>query len=149
MIRGFETACADLRDAILSVPEDHWQAATPGDGRQVNVVAHHAASAHRGIADVIAAMLAGQKSSLTLELIHAGNAAHAGQFSTCSRSETLGVHDQGAAYALQMLRGLTESQLDVRGEFLAGRQLTVEQAVQAILIHHPREHTATIRAVLA
>jgi hypothetical protein len=148
LVDEFQAACNELRDAILSVPDDRWQSPTPGDGRQVNVVAHHAASAHRPIAEMILAMADGQAPTLSMDQLHAGNAEHARRFSACSRSETLDQHDRGAALAMATLRGLSEDQLARQGQFLVGMPATVEQAVQRVLIGHPREHAATIRAAL-
>jgi hypothetical protein len=41
----------------------------------MNVVAHHAADAHRYIADMLQAMANGQRASMSMDQIHAGNAA--------------------------------------------------------------------------
>ena len=148
LVAEFDAACRELRATIAGVPDDQWQVATPGDGRPVNVVAHHAAGAHRLIADLLQAMATGQPASLSMEQIHAGNAAHARQFAACTKAEALEQHDAGAAYARAVVRGFTDDQLARHGEFLVGRQVTVEQAVQRVLIHHPREHAATIQAAL-
>jgi hypothetical protein len=145
----FEAVSGELRDTIASVPDDKWQAPTTGDGRQVNVVAHHAAGAHAAIARQIQAMLDGQPQPLTMEQIHAGNAQHAREFAGCSRAETLELHDRGVQEANTMLGGLTDEDLAREGEFLTGAPGTVEQAIQRVLIGHPREHTATIKATLA
>jgi hypothetical protein len=56
----FMTISGLLRDTIVGVPDEKWQAPTSGDGRQVNVVAHHAAGAHAYIARRIQAMADGQ-----------------------------------------------------------------------------------------
>jgi hypothetical protein len=148
LVNEFQSACSELRATIAGVPDDKWLAATLGDGRQVNVVGHHAASAHHYIADMLQAMANGQKPSMGMEEIHAGNADHARQFAACSKSETLEQHDQGAVYATAILKHLTEEQLAKHNEFLLGMPMTVEQAVQGVLIGHPREHAATIRAAL-
>jgi hypothetical protein len=144
----FEAVSGELRDAIAGVPDEKWQAPTTGDGRQVNVVAHHAASSHAAIARQIQAMVDGQPRPLTMDQIHAGNAEHARQFAGCSRAETLELHDRGVAEASGILRGLNDEDLARQGEFITGAPATVEQAIQRVLIGHPREHTATIRASL-
>jgi hypothetical protein len=149
LIRQFEAACGELRDTIAGVPDEKWQAPTAGDGRQVNVVAHHAASSHEPIARQIQAVVDGQPKPLTMDQIHAGNAEHARAFAACTRSETLELHDRGVEEAGRILRGLHDEQLAREGEFLTGMPATVEQAVQRVLIGHPREHTATIQATLS
>jgi len=146
LVDQFGTVCSQLRATIVGVPDEKWQTPTTGDGRQVNVVAHHAASAHRPIADMVQAMVAGEKPSIGMDQIHAGNAEHARQFAACSKAETLEQHDQGVAYAMAVLGGLSDEQLATQGEFLVGRPMTVAQAIQGVLIHHPEEHTATIQA---
>jgi hypothetical protein len=148
LVAEFDAACSELRTTIAGVPDDQWQVPTPGDGRPVNVVAHHAAGAHRPLADMLRAMATGQPASLSMEQIHAGNAEHARQFAACTKAEALEQHDQGAAYARAVVHGFTDAQLARHGEFLVGRPMTVEQAVQRVLINHPREHTATIQGAL-
>lgn len=149
LLDEFEAACRDLEDTIERVPDDRWQAPTPGDGRQVNVVAHHAAAAHRYIAGMVQAMAAGQPASVSSEQIDLGNAQHARQFAGCSKTDVLETHRQAAAEATAMLRGLTDEQLASTGELLIGRRLTVEQAIRGVLIGHPRAHAGSIRAALA
>jgi hypothetical protein len=146
----FDAACRDFRASVESVPDDRWQAPTTGDGRQVNVVAHHAASAHRYIADMLQAMANGQQPSIGMDQIHAGNAEHARQFRECSKSDVLRQHDENAAYARNVLRGMDEASLATEGVLLAGiPRWTVAQAVENVLIGHPREHAATINSTLA
>jgi hypothetical protein len=149
LVDEFEAACSELRATIAGVSDGKWQVSTPGDGRQVNVVAHHAAGAHRAIADMLQAMANAQTPSIGMDQIHAGNAEHARQFAACTKVEVLEQHDQGAAYATTVLSGLNDEQLARRGEFLVGMPMTVEQAVQGVLIGHPREHTATIQGAVS
>jgi mycothiol maleylpyruvate isomerase-like protein len=145
----FDAACRDLRDAVEAVPDDKWHVPTVGDGRQVNVVAHHAASAHRPIADMLQAMVQGKPASRDMEQIHAGNAEHARRFGSCSKTEVLEAHAEGSAYARDVLRGMTDERLSKHGELLIGMQGTVDQAIERVLIGHPGQHAATIRATLA
>ncbi len=145
----FEATAAQFKDTVTSVPDEKWKAQTPADGRPVNVVAHHAAVSHAQIAGLVRAIADGQGTPLTMEQIHAGNAEHARQFAGCSKTETLETHDRGSAEASAIVSGLTDEQLAQSGEFLAGRPMTVEQAIEGILIGHPREHMATIQAALA
>jgi hypothetical protein len=97
---------------------------------------------------MLQAMATGQPAALSMEQIHAGNAEHARRFATCTKAEALAQHDQGAAYARAVVRGLTDDQLARDGEFLVGVPMTVEQAVHGVLINHPRQHAATIQAAL-
>jgi hypothetical protein len=149
LLDQFDAACRELAQTIEDVPDAQWLAPTVGDGRQINVVAHHAASAHRYVADMVQAMAAGQPASMGMDQIHAGNAEHARQFGACTKSETLEQHERCSAHAREVLRGFDEATLAHRGELLAGRPMTVEQAIQGILIGHPRDHAATIRSTLS
>jgi hypothetical protein len=149
LTQQFEAVSGELRDTIAGVPDEKWQAPTSGDGRQINVVAHHAAGSHSYIARQIQALVDGQPQPLTMDQIHAGNAQHAQRFAGCSRAETLELHDRGVEEANRILRGLTDEHLARNGEFITGMPGTVEQAIERVLIGHPREHTATIKASLA
>jgi len=145
----YDAVCRELKTTIEAVPDDKWLVPTSGDGRQVNVVAHHAASAHRYIADMLQAMAAGQPATIGIEQIHAGNAEHARRFGACTKSEVLQEHETNSAHARDILRGFDAEALQKHCELISGIPMTVEQAIQRILIGHPREHAATIQSTLA
>ena len=67
---------------------------TTGDGRQVNVVAHHAASAHGDIADMVRAMAGGQRGAMDMDRIQANNAEHARKRDACTRAAVLQQHER-------------------------------------------------------
>jgi Mycothiol maleylpyruvate isomerase N-terminal domain len=149
LLELFEAACRDLRDAVEAVPDDKWHVPTVNDGRQVNVVAHHAAGAHRPIAEMLQEMARGKPASLSMEQIDAGNAEHARRMGACSKADVLEQHEAGSAYARDVLRGMDDATLSIQGELVAGMPATVDQAIERVLIGHPRQHAATIRATLS
>ena len=149
LLEQFETASAEFKSALAAVPEGKWRTATPDDGRPLNVVAHHVASSHGPVANEVRRMADGEPAQLTMDMIHAGNAQHAQQFEGCTRDETLELHERTAREAAAVLRELTDEQLSRQADFLVGRTMTVEQAIQGVLIGHPREHTATINRAAA
>jgi len=145
LLTEFDAVCAQLREAIVQTADANWQSIAPDDGRQVNVIAHHAASSHQPIADMVRAMVDGRGPSISMEQIHAGNAEHARQAAQCTKDEALAVHDQGVHHAATVLRTLTDDQLQINGQFLVGgRESTVEQSIEFVLIGHPRMHAASI-----
>jgi len=147
LLDQFEAACAQLRAAIVDTPDASWQAIAPDDGRQVNVIAHHAASAHEAIADMVLSMVNGRGPRISMDQVNAGNAEHAQRAAHCTRDEALAVHDKGAQQAASVLRTLTDEQLQIKGQFLVGgRESTVEQSIEYVLIGHPRMHANSIRA---
>jgi hypothetical protein len=149
LLELYEAACRNLRDTVEAVPDDKWHVPTAGDGRQVNVVAHHAARSHRPIAEMLQEMARGKPASVNMEQIDAGNAEHARHFGACSKAEVLEQHEAGSAYARDVLRGMDEATLSVRGELVTGMPATVDQAIERVLIGHPHQHAATIRATLS
>jgi hypothetical protein len=149
LLSEFDAACAQLRAAIVDTPDASWHTVAPDDGRQVNVIAHHAASSHQPIAEMVLAMVNGHGPSISMDQIHAGNADHAQRAAQCSRDEALAVHDQGAQHAMGVLQTLTDDQLQIKGQFLVGgRESTVEQSIEFVLIGHPRMHAASIAAAM-
>jgi len=149
LVHEFDAACRALKETIESVPDDRWQVPTPADGRQVNVVAHHAAASHRPIAQLVQAMANGAEAVMTLEQVHIGNAAHALQFAACTKRDALDQNQHGAEYARGVLLGLTDEQLASTADMFIDMPMTVEQAIRGVLIHHPLGHIATIQSALS
>jgi hypothetical protein len=80
--------------------------------------------------------------------VDAGNAQEAQESANVTKDEALqSIRSNGQAMA-QVLRGLSDEQLD-RGGSLFGMPMTTEQFIQNIVISHPREHLQSIKQGMA
>ena len=144
-----EQANQALIATIEGLSDAQWKATTPGDGRSVGVVAHHVASSHKAVAGLVGAIAHGQKvPTITMEMIHEGNAAHAAQFANATRAETLALLRQNGAAAVASVRGLGDTELERTVTFPMGT-MTAAQVVERVLIGHANDHHGTIRKALA
>jgi uncharacterized damage-inducible protein DinB len=131
---------------VEGLSDAQWKATSKTEGWPVGVVAHHIATSYQGISGMVQAMAAGQPlPPLTPEMIDQGNAQHAKEHANCTREETLALLRQSGPAAQQALGSLTDEQL-ARTAPVFGQQMSARQAVEFILIGHPRQHLQSITA---
>jgi uncharacterized damage-inducible protein DinB len=144
----FEQANRELIATVERCSDAQWRAVTSGETWSVGVVAHHVAEGHAGISRLIQAAATGQPGpSPTMDMIHAGNAAHAKQHASCTKAQTLDLLRKNAGAAAQSVRGLSDEQLGRSKDTPAGA-MTVEQMIERILIGHVKGHHDSIRSAM-
>jgi hypothetical protein len=89
--------------------------------------------------------------AITMEMLDAANAQHAQEFANVSREETLELLKRDGATVTSTLRGLTDQQLDRTAPmaFAGGQAWSARDLIERILIGHPTQHGASIKAALA
>ena len=143
-----EQANHALITTVEGLSDAQWRAKTPGDGRSVGVVAHHVAVSHKSVAGLVGAIAHGHHvPTITMEMIHEGNATHAAQYANCTKTETLALLRQNGAAAVATVRGLGETELDRTVAFPMGT-MTAAQVVERVLIGHANDHHGTIRKAI-
>src|SRR5262245_34909343 len=101
LAQQLEHANHDLITTVEGLSDAQWKAKTPGDGRSVGVVAHHVATSHKMVAGIAQAIAHGQPvPTITMDMIHQGNAAHAAQHAHCTKTETVALLRQNGAAAV-------------------------------------------------
>jgi hypothetical protein len=150
LARQFEAKVNDASAIIEKLSDAEWKKTTAGEKWTVAVVAHHVASSHEGIADIIKTVAAGRAMpNFTLEMLHEGNAKHAREHASATKAETLALHKKGAAAAAAVVRGLGDDQLGKSAVVLQGMPpMSVEQIITGILINHVDEHISSIRTAV-
>ena len=144
-----ERANRDLIHTIEGLSDAQWRAKTPGDGRTVGVVAHHVAVSHNSVTGLVGAIAHGHAvPTITMEMIHDGNATHATQHANCTKAETLALLRQNGAAAVATVRGLSETELDRTVAFPMGT-MTAAQVVERVLTGHADGHHDTIRRAIS
>lgn len=136
---------------VTGCTDEQWRQPCAGEGWSVGVVAHHIGAVHRDFIHIVDLLAAGRTFSPggSMEVVDQSNAQHAHDHAAIGKAETLdALRTNGAALA-RSLRSLRDEQLDnVAGTF-GGRELSVNQVVEYIVLGHPREHLASLRATLA
>lgn len=143
----FEAKAAEMTGVIKALSDTDWKKTTAAEKWSVGVTAHHVAAAHQGIAGIVKTLAAGQSiPNFTMDMLHDMNAKHAKEQATCTKAETLALHEQGAAAAAALVRGLSDVELDRKGTVFTGiPAMTAQQAIEGILINHISDHMGSIR----
>ena len=143
----FEAKAAEMTGVIKALSDADWKKTTAAEKWSVGVTAHHVAAAHQGIAGIVKTLAAGQSiPNFTMDMLHDMNAKHAKEQANCTKAETLALHEQGAASAAALVRGLSDVELDRKGTVFTGiPAMTAQQAIEGILINHIGDHMGSIR----
>lgn len=136
---------------VTACSEAQWHQPCAGEGWSVGVVAHHIAVVHRDLAALLAALAAGERRSPagSMEDVHRGNEQHARDHAAVGKPETLDALRTNGTAILQPLGSLDDEQLDRTAGVFGGRELTVAQVIEWIVIGHAASHLASIRETLA
>lgn len=148
---GFETVNDEVIATVTGCTDDQWRQPSATDGRPVGVVAHHIAVVQGAFARMVETLAAGETFSprSSMEEVHRSNALHARAHAAVGKPETLdALRTNGAAIA-QRLRSLGDEHLDRTAGVFGGRELSVAQVVEWIVIGHAGEHLASMRAAIA
>ena len=150
LAKQFEAKAQEAATLLGKLSDADWKKTTSEETWSVGVVAHHVAGSLEGIAGMIKTVAAGQATPpFTMDMLHAMNAKHAKEHSTCTKAETLALHTKNAAATAALVRGLSDAEVAKSGTVLTGMPpMSVEQIVRAILINHVDEHYRSIRAAV-
>jgi len=148
---AFERANESVISAIEGCTEEQLRAVCEGEGWPVVVAAHHIALSYQPIAGLARQIgTGGPIPPLTPEMLDQMNAEHAKECANVSREETIALLRQEAAAAADIVRSLTDEQLERSAAIpLAGGQtFTAHDMVEQALIGHPMDHGRSIQAAL-
>ena len=147
LARTFETKAREATAILNRLSDADWKKVTAAEKWPVGVTAHHVAGAHEPIANIVKTVATGQSvPHFTMAMLDEMNARHAKEFAGCTKSETIALHEKGAAAAAAIVRGLSDEQLRHSGTVLAGEPpMTAEQVITGILINHIEDHFGSIR----
>jgi uncharacterized damage-inducible protein DinB len=146
---AFENANNELIAAVEACTDEQWRQACSDEGWSVGVTAHHVASSQQPIAGFVQ-MIANDQPipPVTMEMFDAANAQHAQEHANCTKAETLELLRTSGQAAAEMLRGLTDEQLNQSQPmpFAGGQPWSAADFAERILIGHPVQHGASVKA---
>jgi uncharacterized damage-inducible protein DinB len=147
LAKQYEAKVQDATATLEKLSDADWKKTTAGEKWTVAVVAHHVASGHEGIANIIKAVSAGQGlPGFTMDVLHDMNAKHAQEHAHAAKADTVALHKKNAAAAASIVRSLSDDQLAKSGVVLQGMPaMSVEQIVTGILINHVDDHMGSIK----
>jgi uncharacterized damage-inducible protein DinB len=147
----FEALNDEIIAVVMECSDEQWRQTTASEGWSVAVVSHHIGVVHADFIPLVERLASGAtfSPSASMDDVHRTNAQHAHDFADVGRQAALdALRTNGTALA-QQLRSLDDAQLDTVAGVFGGNELSVAQVVQLIVLGHPQEHLASIRATLA
>jgi hypothetical protein len=150
LVKTFEAKAREATAILNGLSDADWKKVTAAEKWSVGVTAHHVAGSHEPIANIVKTLAAGQSiPNFTMAMLDDMNAKHAQEAAGCTKSETIALHEKGAAAAAAAVRALSDEQLGKSGSVLAGNPpMTVEQVITGILINHIDDHYGSIRKTI-
>lgn len=144
----FDAANRGLIRTVESLSDAQWQARCGKEGWSVGVAAHHVGGWYDGTVWLIQAVAGGLKEApMTAEQLHQENARHAEQHVHCTRQETADLLRRDGAKVVEAIRALQDEQLDWKVKLHAG-EMTLQRAIEFLLIEHIDDHLGSIRAAI-
>jgi hypothetical protein len=147
LARRVQQANDDLLRAVESTTEEKWNAKCADGEWSRGFAAFHAATSIGFGTGILQGIAEGQPfTPTTRAAIDEGNAAMNKQHgSTCQKAETIDLINSSAPGAAQMVRSLSDAQLDRKVTLLEGMpEFTVEQVIEMLFVGHPNRHRESI-----
>ena len=153
LVERFEQINEEMIAFVDRCSDADWQTPCPAEGQSVGVVAYHVAAGYLPEIDCIRAFATGQPLPPQYRdwaLMDRINAQHAAEHANCTKAETLQLLRRNGAAVTTFIRELGDAQLDHTAFFaLMGETRTTRRMIERILLGHPEEHLASIRAAVA
>jgi hypothetical protein len=128
-----------------------WQTPVPKDGRTIGVIVHHVASVYP-LEIQIAQTIADGKPlvGVTMDDVHAMNAAHAIEHAAVTRETALDLLGRNSAAAADAIRALSDEQLAqaAPASLYADAPLTCQFVLEDHAVRHSYHHLARITRAL-
>jgi len=145
--RQLTEATSEVARTIERLGDIAWQATTGPEGWTAAATAHHVASIIELVAGLVQMIAQGRELPIfTVEILDGQNAEHARPFAGCSKQETLELLETNTNAAEQMLRNLTEEQID-RTTIFFDQPITNAFMIENVLIGHAINHEKSISAL--
>ena len=141
-------ALAALADRLTDA---QWHTRVSGDGRPVGVVVHHVASVYP-VEIQLAQTLAGGTpiAGVTMDDIHAMNAAHAREHEGVTKEAALDLLRRNSAGAAAAIRALSDDELDraAAASLYSNAPVTCQFMLEDHAVRHSYHHLARIESTL-
>jgi hypothetical protein len=147
LAKKVEQANNDLRAAIEESTPEQWRAKCADGEWTQGFSAFHAANSVGFISGMVQGLADGQTlPPMTMADIDQQNAGQLAEHADSTQGQALELIKANSPASLQMLRGLSDEQLDRKVSLLTGMpEMSVEQVIEMLMIGHTVGHTASIK----
>jgi len=146
-----EQGARALAALAAGLTEAEWQTPLPGDGRKIGVIVDHVASVYPVEIQLAQTLAAGQRvTGVTMDDVHAMNAAHARENATVTKEAALEHLRRNSAAAAAAIRNLSDEELDCAAEasLYSNAPITCQFMLEDHAVRHSYHHLARIRKTL-
>jgi hypothetical protein len=146
-----ERGARSLAALASTLTAAQWATPIPHDGRPIGVVVHHVASVYPVEIQLARTLASGQAvTGVTMDDIHAMNAAHATANAAVGRQDAIDLLLRNSAAAASAIRSLSEAVLDsaAPASLYADAPITCQFMLEDHAVRHSYHHLARIRAAL-
>jgi hypothetical protein len=149
LVEPFLATHAELVTFIEGCSDADWNTECPGEGWTVGVVLHHCVWGYEVSDGWLSLMRRGEAIPTSPEEHSANNARMAAARAAVTRAEVLDLASANAAAHVQVLRGLTEEELDREVPFGPAGGIPMAVRRMAGNTNHVRHHLGSARAAVA
>jgi hypothetical protein len=146
-----ERGARALAEFASGLTDVQWQTRVPHDGRKVGVIVHHVASVYPLEIQLGQTVAAGNPiTGVTMNDVHAMNAAHAAENDGVSRDAAIALLRRNSADAAAAIRALGDEAIDRAApvSLYAGAPLTCQFVLEDHAVRHSYHHLAVLRAAV-
>ena len=146
-----EQGARALIDLAAGLRDAQGQAQIPHDGRKVGVVVHHVASVYPVEIQPAQTLAGGHPvTGVTMDDVHAMNAAHAKENWTVTKAAALDLLRRNSEAAAAVIRALSDHELDqaAPASLYANAPITCQFMLEDHAVRHSYHHLAKIKAAL-
>jgi hypothetical protein len=137
--------------AANALSDAQWQTRVRKDGRKIGVVVHHVASVYPIEIQLAQWLAKGTPiASVTMDDVHAMNAAHAKEFDAVTKDAALDLLRRNSAAAATAIRALRDHDLDraATASLYADAPVTCQFVLEDHAVRHSYHHLARIQGTL-
>jgi DinB family protein len=146
-----ERGARALAEFATGLTDVQWQTRVPHDGRKVGVIVHHVASVYPLEIQLAQTVGAGNPIvGVTMDDVHAMNAAHATENDGVSRDVAIALLRRNSSDAAAAIRALGDAAIDRAApvSLYGGAPLTCQFVLEDHAVRHSYHHLAVLRAAV-
>jgi hypothetical protein len=147
LAKQFESKAREALATLQDLSDAEWKKVTEAEKWPVGVTAHHLAGALEPVSYMVRSLAAHESTgTLSAAMLDEMNARHAQEFASCTKAETVELHQRGMTTAAATIRALSDDQLAISGTVLIDvPPMTAEELIARGLLQHIDEHFGSIR----
>ncbi|MGA7670889.1 MAG: DinB family protein [Nitrolancea sp.] len=146
----FEEVNDDMIALVKGCGDEGWRRICPSEGWTMGVVSHHVASGLPAFHDFVRKLSIADPLTprVSPDVVNESNAKHARAFADVGKTEVLDLLTTHGPRMIRLLQNLNEEQLEQTTTAFGGREFSLAQLVEMVVVGHSRMHLSSMRAAL-